>query len=66
MSGIGTTINKLVRNQILEEIPQITDSWLREQYVEVHINALTPAELLERISNALDEFIPELSVRLGL
>jgi hypothetical protein len=44
---------ELVREQILEELPQITDSFIRERAVDREINSLTPLELLERISDAL-------------
>jgi hypothetical protein len=64
MSGIN--LNQLVRDQILAEMPQMEDSWIRERAITREINSMTPEQLLERISAALDSLVPELSVRLGL
>ena len=44
---------ELVREQIQEELPQITDAFIRERAIDREINSLTPVELLERISDAL-------------
>jgi hypothetical protein len=63
----GLTLNKLVRKQILAEGPDIAssrDQWTRQEqyllacddYVDVVLNSMSRAELLERISDALDAY----------
>lgn len=49
-----TTINKMVRNQILAEAPQMTDEFIRERYIERTLHEMSNSELLERISDALE------------
>lgn len=75
MSGI--TLNQRVREQILAEGPDIAssrDQWTHqaqydqacEDYVDCALNAMPNVELLERISDALERLMPEISTRLGL
>jgi hypothetical protein len=61
----GPTLNQLVRDQILAEGPEGIDG-MQEWYVNDVLRHMTNVELLERISNALDALVPELSVRLGI
>jgi hypothetical protein len=71
---MSTTLNQLVRDQILDEGPdeigfatslvEQSSNW--ERYVDEQLNAMTNVELLERISNVLHEQLPDLSVRLGI
>jgi hypothetical protein len=66
---MSTTLNELVRDQILAEGPQ-TPLLAATRYVDRELNAMTNVELLERISDAIelmhrDDF-ESLSVRLGI
>jgi hypothetical protein len=68
-SSVRTTLNQLVRNQILSEGPDIAssrDQWTHQKQLDGVLNAMTNAELLERISDALEAYLPELGVRLGI
>jgi hypothetical protein len=58
------TLSELVRRQILAEAPQIGDEcdttqrqieYEREEYVNGQLESMTRAELLDRISSALEE-----------
>jgi hypothetical protein len=60
------TLNDLVRDRILNEGPQITLLWAREDYVSHQLRHMSAADLLERISDALAVIQSEQSVRLGL
>jgi uncharacterized protein YaaR (DUF327 family) len=72
----GTTLNDLVREQILAEGPDIASE--REysdqnhykeacrEYVDQQLSAMTNVELLERISDALYQINEGLSVSLGI
>jgi uncharacterized protein YheU (UPF0270 family) len=62
----STTLNQLVRDRILAEGPQIGDEYEREEYVDNVLDQMTRAELLQRISDALDVIQSEQSVRLGI
>jgi uncharacterized protein YheU (UPF0270 family) len=50
-----STLNELVREQVLAEGPEYLDgdSRLQDEYVDAELNAMTNVELLERISDAL-------------
>ncbi len=50
-----STLNELVREQVLAEGPESLDcdSRLQEEYVNEQLCAMTNVELLERISDAL-------------
>ena len=67
---MSTTLNQLVRDQILAEGPsdtlQVADDLERDTYVDDVLNQMTRAELLQRISDALAVIQSEQSVRLGL
>jgi len=72
---MSTTLNQLVRDQILAEGPQIelpegsTQADYYDEltsYVDGQLNAIANVELLERISDALDAYNRDLSVRLGI
>jgi hypothetical protein len=71
---MGKTLSELVRDQILVGGPQIGDGiktqaeveYRREEYVNEQLDAMTRAELLDRISDAQEQLTRELSVRLGL
>jgi hypothetical protein len=73
----STTLNRLVRDQILAEGPDIAserDRWPSQDayehrcqnYVNEQLNDMTNVELLERISDALDRIMRELPTRLGI
>jgi hypothetical protein len=68
----STTLNQLVRDQILAEGPEEFDGMYmtsvptQERYINEQLNAMTNAQLLERISDALTAIQSEQSVRLGL
>jgi len=49
---MSTTLDELVRHQVLMEGPQIEDRDDRERYIDEIINSWTHAYLLERISDA--------------
>jgi hypothetical protein len=53
------TLNELVRNQILEEGPEIGRTSRREEYIDQQLNNMSQTELLERISDALLEQISD-------
>ena len=69
---MSTTLNQLIRDQILAEGPQIETYIYRESYVDGQLNTLTNVELLERISDALDVLregaltANEIATRLGI
>ena len=72
---MSTTLHQLVRDQILADGPKFElpkgaslDDYCDERvrYVDRKLNAMTNVELLERISDALDAYNRDLSVRLGL
>ena len=74
---MSNTLDKRVRDQILAEGPDIAssrDQWTHQEqynlacddYVDGVLNAMPRAELLERISAALDSIMFELPTRLGL
>ena len=50
-----STLNELVREQILAEGPEYLDgdAKLQDEYVDEQLNAMTNVELLERISDIL-------------
>jgi uncharacterized protein YpiB (UPF0302 family) len=58
----GKTLNELVRAQILAEGPQISEGYhtqlqveyARDRYIDEQLDSMTRAELLERISAALE------------
>jgi uncharacterized protein YpiB (UPF0302 family) len=64
------TLNQLVRDQILNESPGLQQPWLQERYIEEQLNEMPNAELLRRISNAIESMhrddFESLSVRLGI
>jgi hypothetical protein len=62
---MSTTLHRLVRDRILAEGPH-SPLPADTIYVDRELNAMTNAELLERISDALDAYNRDLSVRLGL
>jgi hypothetical protein len=62
----GPTLNQLVRDHIRADMLQIEGASNREVYIDRYIDMMPNIELLERISNALDALVPELSVRLGI
>jgi hypothetical protein len=57
---MSTTLDRLVRDQILAEGPAVFNGfsmvqWLtQERYIDEQLNSLTNVELLERISHALE------------
>ena len=61
-----STLHQLVRDQILADGPPIGGILRRLEYANTQLNAMTNVELLERISDALDAYNRDLSVRLGL
>jgi hypothetical protein len=69
---MNTTLNELVRDQILAEGPEIEQSGNTQasyvdacnNYVDEQLNMMTNIELLERISDALYQVTEGLSVRL--
>jgi hypothetical protein len=60
------TLNDLVRDRILNEGPQITLLWAREDYVSHQLRHMSAADLLERTSDALDQILRDLPTRLGI
>jgi uncharacterized protein YpiB (UPF0302 family) len=73
---MSNTLNELVRKQILAEGPDIASErdWDNqhkygdacEAYVDETLDRVTRAELLERISDALDSIMREPPTRLGI
>jgi hypothetical protein len=64
---MSTTLNQLVRDQILAEGPQIVNGREAvENYINAQLRYMPHSELLERISDALAVIQSEQSVRLGL
>jgi hypothetical protein len=70
----GTTLNDLVRDQILAEggeikLPvdmQVSYVDACNNYIDEQLNSMTHVELLERISDALYQITEGLSVSLGI
>jgi hypothetical protein len=60
------TLRELVRKQILDELPHLSASLTPERAITSELNILTPEELLQRISAALDQILRELPTRLGI
>ena len=76
---MSTTLNSLVRKQILAESPDIASAqyWANQAqyndacvacdaYVDEQLNTMNNVELLERISIAQEQLTLGLSVRLGI
>jgi hypothetical protein len=73
---MSSTLSELVRAQILAEGPDIAgeQDWDNqhkyddacEAYIDETLDQMTRAELLERISDALDQILRELPTRLGI
>lgn len=51
---MSTTLNELVREQLIAESPQIESVIERDWYVDSVLNGMTNVELLERISVAIE------------
>lgn len=60
---MSTTLNELVRDQIIAEGPQIVIASERERYVDETLNHMTNVELLERISDALFHAATQMAAR---
>jgi hypothetical protein len=72
---VSTTLNEMVREQILAEMvreqilaemPQLGDSWISGRAITCELNSMTPEQLLERISDAMEQLTRELPTRLGI
>lgn len=73
---MSNTLVDLVRDQVLAEGPDIASmsnyvsqrayDEACEEYVDLAIDLMPHTELLQRISDALEAYLPELGVRLGL
>ena len=50
------SVEDLVREQILEELPQIMDVRERERRIDEEVTALSNVELLRRISDSLEQW----------
>jgi hypothetical protein len=53
------TLTQLVRDQILAEAPQISDPDWRERYIDTVLDAMSHAELLERIGSQMHIAVPD-------
>lgn len=60
---MSTTLNELVRDQILAEGPQMETEREREYYLNGVFANMPTEELLERISNALQKAATNSAVR---
>lgn len=62
---MSTTLKDMVRDQILDEGPEIEPSTAsnREYYIDATLNSMTNVELLERISDALQRAATSMAVR---
>jgi hypothetical protein len=63
---MNPTLNELVRDNILDAGPQIDFEEGRTRYVDGVLNGMNNVQLLEAISDTLDAYNRDLSVRLGL
>jgi hypothetical protein len=63
---MSTTLNQLVRDQILAEGPDHVGIESAERYINEQLHYMPHSELLERISVALEDYLPEMGVRLGI
>jgi hypothetical protein len=60
---MSTTLNEMIRRQILDEGPQIEAADVRERYIDSALNDMSNVELLERISDALEYAATRMAVR---
>lgn len=60
------TLKQLVHNQLKAEAPGFETALQFDHYISRTLHEMTNSELLDRISDALDMYTANLSVRLGL
>lgn len=59
---MSTTLNQMVRDQILAEGPQMESVEARERYINEQLHYMPHSELLERISDAFERAKSQMAV----